>query len=254
MKDLSKSSRVPDPWITLQRHTSARIALGRAGVSVPSNALLDFKLAHAHARDAVYSTLDYDTLTAALKKMGLETINLRSQATTRQEYLQRPDLGRKLSEASKDLLTSAASENQTRLSVIVADGLSAEAVNDHVLSLIGLLLARFRESGITLAPFALVDQGRVAISDEVGFLLRSEMALILIGERPGLTSPNSLGAYLTYSPRPGLTDESRNCISNIRPEGLPYGEAADKLFYLIREALRRKVSGVSLKDNAGLLG
>ena len=235
-------------------HTTARISLGRVGVSLPSSASLDFKLAHAHARDAVYSTLDTDNLIPALEKINQHLFHLNTSATTRQEYLQRPDLGRKLSEKSQALLQSEAPEKTSTLSIIIADGLSATAANDHALQLINILLPKFREAGITLAPFVLVEQGRVAVSDEIGFLLKAEMALILIGERPGLTSANSLGAYLTYGPTPGLTDESRNCISNIRPEGLGYNQAADKVFYLVQEARRRKISGVSLKDNAGLIG
>lgn len=230
-----KDSSQPDPWIGLRRHTSARLALGRAGISVPSTSLLEFKLAHAHARDAVYAELNIEKLVAAFEKINQPVCYLESRATSKQEYLQRPDLGRQLSAHSRSQLNSNPIQTSTPVSISVADGLSALAVNDHVIPLMNRLVTMFRESKITLAPFAIVQHGRVAISDEIGHLMRSEVSIILIGERPGLSSPNSLGAYLTYGPKVGLTDESRNCISNIRPEGLSYTEPAHKIFYLAQE-------------------
>lgn len=254
MADLpGKEPALPDPWIGLRRHTDARIALGRAGVSIPSAALLDFKLAHAHARDAVYATIDYDKLVPALELFNHPVYCLQSRVSSKQEYLQRPDLGRRLSDQSREFLQTEVPAKATHVSISIADGLSALAINDHAVSVIELLLPLLRDAGITLSPMAVIGNGRVAISDEVGSLMHAEIAVILIGERPGLSSPNSLGVYITYGPGIGRTDEARNCISNIRPEGLSYADAADRIFYLIREALRRKLSGVALKDNGRLL-
>ncbi|MEO8473328.1 MAG: ethanolamine ammonia-lyase subunit EutC [Chryseolinea sp.] len=237
-----------DPWWLVKQYTTARIAMGNVGVSIPSNAMLQFRLDHAHARDAVYSTLYKESIGDALSQMGINSLTVQSSAKTRQEYIQRPDLGRKLAEASRQSLSKLTSE-KSQLTIMVADGLSAIAANDHFIPLMNNLLPALRTASISLSPIVLIEQGRVAISDEIAFTLKSELALILIGERPGLSSPNSLGAYLTYGPKPGLTDESRNCVSNIRPEGLNYSEASRKIFYLISQALARKLSGVSLKDN-----
>lgn len=242
-----------DPWAALRAVTAARIALGRTGTSVPLSEALAFKLAHAHARDAVYSTLDTEPLLVDLAALQLPVCPVRSQARTREEYLQRPDRGRQLDEASQHLLAEHAG-GECDIALILADGLSATAVNDHALPLLRRLLPRLQAAGFRLAPIVLAEQARVALSDEIGYLLHARLALVLIGERPGLSSPNSLGAYFTYGPRPGLTDEARNCVSNIRPEGLPYAAAAEKLFLLVQEALRRQLSGVGLKDETGLLG
>lgn len=227
--------------------------MGRSGVSIPSAAMLDFKLAHAHARDAVYAELDHEKLLAACEKMGHLVYHLQSCATSKQEYLQRPDLGRLLSEQSRSALFSNPPHRSTHVSISIADGLSALGVNDHVIPLVEHLMPLFKSAEITVAPFAIIELARVAIADEIGFLMNSEITIIFIGERPGLSSANSLGAYLTYGPRVGLTDESRNCVSNIRPEGLPYKDAAGKIFYLVQESLKRKLSGTGLKDNAGFL-
>ncbi|MBL0742062.1 ethanolamine ammonia-lyase subunit EutC [Chryseolinea lacunae] len=241
-----------DPWISLRAHTDARIALGRVGAGLPTNASLDFKLAHAHARDAIYSTLDNAALTTALETLGLSVLSLQSQVQTRQEYLQRPDLGRRLNAASRKKIETLL-PGTADVSIVFADGLSAEAVNLHAVHVLAQLLPALAAAGLSTAPVVLADQARVAIADDIGSLLKAELSLIFIGERPGLTSPHSLGAYLTYHPKPGLTDESRNCISNIRPEGLVYADAAQKIFYLVAESLRRKLSGVMLKGEGGLL-
>ncbi|HEX8507058.1 MAG TPA: ethanolamine ammonia-lyase subunit EutC [Hymenobacter sp.] len=246
------ASPEPDPWASLKAHTDARIALGRAGTSVPLRESLAFKLAHAHARDAVYSLLTTDELLAALAKLGLSLCQVHSRATSREEYLQRPDYGRQLDEDSKTHLAEQASA-ECDLVIILADGLSATAVNEHALPLLGLLLPQLRAAGLRLGPLVLAEQARVALGDEIGQLLRARLVLMLIGERPGLSSPNSLGAYFTFGPRPGLTDEARNCVSNIRPEGLTYPAAAAKLFFLLQESLRRQLSGVPLKDQSDLL-
>ncbi|GLO51709.1 ethanolamine ammonia-lyase light chain [Pseudomonas putida] len=243
----------PDnPWLALRNLTPARIALGRTGTSLPTGAQLDFQFAHAQARDAVHLAFDHAGLATQLSDRGRESLVLHSAASDRNQYLQRPDLGRRLSEDSVAALRQHAQANPggVDLAIVVADGLSALAVHRHTLP----FLARFEEQaaadGWTSAPVVLVQQGRVAVADEVGELLGARMTVMLIGERPGLSSPDSLGLYFTYAPKVGLTDAYRNCISNIRLEGLSYGMAAHRLLYLMREACRRQLSGVNLKDEA----
>lgn len=243
----------PDPWAGLQAFTAARIALGRTGTSEPLRAALAFRLAHAHARDAVYSGLDTDRLLAELAALGLPACPAHSQAPDRPQYLQRPDWGRRLDEASRQRLAGLG-PGPCDAAVVLADGLSAAAANAHAVPLLRLLLPRLRAAGLRLGPLVLAEQARVALGDEAGQLLGARLVLVLIGERPGLSAPDSLGAYFTHGPRPGLTDEARNCVSNIRPEGLGYAAAADKLFFLLRESLRRGLSGVGLKDDPELLG
>jgi ethanolamine ammonia-lyase small subunit len=240
-----------EPLKALQEFTSARIAIGRVGTSIPLKQSLEFKLAHAHARDAVYSELDVSKLADLFKQFGLPVLQLHSKITDRRQYLQRPDLGRRLNEVSTDLLYDYRQE--TDIAIIIADGLSATAVNENTFDLLQTLIPQLLAANFKLAPISLVEQGRVAIGDDIGYGLKAKLSLVLIGERPGLSSADSLGAYLTYNPKPGLTDEMRNCISNIRPGGLSYKKAADKIFYLITEAFKRKLSGVNLKDNAGLI-
>lgn len=242
-----------DPWVALRDYTPARIALGRTGASIPLHEALNFKLAHAHARDAIYSVLDLARLRNDLEIFELPVYHLQSRVRNRQEYLKRPDLGRNLNEASRRILQGQPENVSYDVSIILADGLSASAVNDHAVNILRTLIPFFRSSGLRIAPLTIAEQARVAICDEIGWVLRAQLVVILIGERPGLTSPNSLGAYLTYAPVAGLTDESRNCISNIRPEGLNYKHASKKIFYLAQESLRRKLSGVHLKDNAHLI-
>jgi ethanolamine ammonia-lyase small subunit len=253
LPDLPGAEPQPDPWVSLKAFTAARIALGRTGTSVPVRESLAFKLAHAHARDAVYSTLATEDLLAGLQALQGEVYQVASQAKTRQEYLQRPDWGRRLAEASRALLAEQAPTEAYDIAVVLADGLSATAINAHALPLLHLLLPQLQQAGFCLAPITLAEQARVALGDEVGELLRAQLVLVLIGERPGLSAPDSLGAYFTYAPRTGLTDEARNCISNIRPEGLPYPQAAAKLSFLLQEARRQKLSGVGLKDQSDLL-
>ncbi|MCB2377120.1 ethanolamine ammonia-lyase subunit EutC [Hymenobacter sp. BT635] len=242
----------PDPWVGLRAFTAARIALGRTGTSVPLREALAFRLAHAHARDAVYSELETGRLLAELSALQLPVCHVKSQADNRQIYLRRPDLGRKLRDESRLELQEMAPA-AADIAIILADGLSATALNQHAVPLLQLLLPRLRQAGCSLAPLVLAEQARVALSDEIGAVLHARLALILLGERPGLSAPDSLGAYFTYAPHPGLTDEARNCVSNIRPEGLGYAAAAEKLFLLVQEALRRQLSGVALKDETGLL-
>ena len=241
----------PDPWSGLRRHTAARIALGRAGGSLPTAEVLDFAMAHAQARDAVHSELNLDELEAALRPLGLPLIRLQTQAADRTTYLQRPDLGRRLDEPSHATLT--APKDSPDVALIVSDGLSALAAQRQAPALLEALLPKLRASRLTLAPIAVVRHGRVAVEDEVGAALSAKAAVILIGERPGLGTPDSLGAYLVFGPRVGRTDAERNCVSNIRPQGLPPAAAAETLHYLITESLRRQISGVALKDDRPLL-
>ncbi|POA27246.1 MULTISPECIES: ethanolamine ammonia-lyase subunit EutC [unclassified Pseudomonas] len=241
-----------NPWLELRRLTPARIALGRTGTSLPTRAQLDFQFAHAQARDAVHLPFDHAGLSAQLSERGRDSLLLHSAATDRNSYLQRPDLGRKLSEDSAQTLRDYASAHPggVDLAIVVADGLSALAVHRHTLPFLTRLEEQMSADGWSLAPVVLVEQGRVAIGDEIGQLLGAKMVVMLIGERPGLSSPDSLGLYFTYNPKVGLTDAYRNCISNVRLEGLSYGMAAHRLLYLMREACRRQLSGVNLKDEA----
>lgn len=234
----------------LKEFTAARIGIGRTGTSIPLKQSLAFKLAHAHARDAVYSELDIDKLSADLEQFELPILYLHSQAAYREQYLQRPDLGRQLNEESISQLSDYIAND---IAIVIADGLSATAVNSNAIGLLKILIPQLQSAGLKLAPICLVKQGRVAVADDIGMYMNAKLSLILIGERPGLSAADSMGAYLTFNPRPGLTDESRNCISNIRPHGLHFKPAAKKIFYLIQEAFKRKISGVGLKDNAGLL-
>ncbi len=239
-----------DPWRGLRQFTNARIALGRTGVSIPTHENLQFKMAHAFARDAVFARMDLDELQKGVEKLH-PTLLLQSKAADRHQYLQRPDFGRKLNDASAGQVRSCKGEYD--LCINVADGLSATAVNRHAVALMAILIPKLKDAGYRLSPVCLIEQGRVAISDETGSAMGAKISLILIGERPGLSSPDSLGVYLTYGPAPGNTDEKRNCISNIGPNGLHYEAAADKIIYLIAASMRLQLSGVQLKDNSGLL-
>ena len=248
--DKSEVSMI-DPWSDLKQYTSARIAIGRSGGSLTSNEWLDFKLAHAKARDAVHCEFASDILVSELEKLNKKVLVVNSQIKNRREYLQRPDLGRRLDNKSIETLTIE--KQSSDLAVIVCDGLSASAVHAHTSNLLTILLPRLNTSNWTIAPLVIARFGRVALQDEIGSLIGAKMAIILIGERPGLSSPDSLGAYLVYHPKPGNTDADRNCVSNIRPKGLDYGKAADTIFYLLEQAKQRGLSGVKLKDNRQLL-
>ncbi|PUZ25671.1 ethanolamine ammonia-lyase [Chitinophaga parva] len=240
-----------DAWVHLQQFTSARIALGRTGTSIPLKEMLAFRLAHAHARDAVYSLLEVDALQQACSEaFRLPVRVLHSQAADREVYLQRPDKGRQLDAVSVAALQDLPPEDLGKnIAFVITDGLSATAVNVHALPLLSLVLPALLESGYSLSPLHLVRQGRVAVGDAVGALLQARLVVVLIGERPGLSSPDSMGVYLTFAPQPGLTDEARNCISNIRPGGLSSEMAAARLAHLVRNALRQGLSGVHLKDD-----
>jgi len=249
------SSVVDNPWSSLRRYTPARIGLGRAGISLPTAALLDFQMAHAQARDAVHRPLDVQALCTDLEALSLTTVPLHSAATSRAIYLQRPDLGRQLGAASRSALEALRAQRHADgvashdIAFAVVDGLSALAVQRHAAPLLGELLPRL--AGWRVAPVAVVEQGRVAVGDGIGELLDARLVVVLIGERPGLSSPDSLGLYLTWEPRPGRNDAERNCISNVRPEGLPYADAAARLVYLLQQSRQRQLSGVALKDDSG---
>jgi ethanolamine ammonia-lyase small subunit len=236
----------------LRALTPARVGLGRTGVSQQTRDTLDFQRAHAQARDAVHARLEAAAMVAALGEISNgQVLRLHSAAVDRTAYLQRPDLGRKLDVASRNLLNGFEPSSYD-LALVVADGLSALAVERHVAPLLAQLLPQLQ--GWRLAPLCVVEQGRVAIGDEIGASLGAELAVVLIGERPGLSSPDSLGAYITWQPRPGRTDAERNCISNIRAQGLTYAQAAAQLVFYLTQARLRQLTGVALKDEAPLLG
>jgi ethanolamine ammonia-lyase small subunit len=245
-------SELPEPasdlthaWAArLRALTPARVGLGRTGVSLETRDLLDFQRCHAQARDAVHARLESAAIAAALEKLtASEVVRLHSAAADRATYLQRPDLGRTFDEPSRKLLEKNSRDGGSDLALIVADGLSALAVERHAVPLLTELLPRLQ--GWKLAPLCVVEQGRVAVGDEIGAALAAEIAVVLIGERPGLSSPDSLGAYITWDPKPGRTDAERNCISNIRPEGLNYAQAAAQLGFILAEARKLRLTGVS---------
>jgi ethanolamine ammonia-lyase small subunit len=242
------SDEPADAWLALRRFTPARIALGRSGDSLPTRAWLQFSLAAAQARDAVRWQIDREQLCAALAPLA-PCVCVRSAVDDRTQFLSRPDMGRRLAAASHAELSARCPRPPgVELVVVIADGLSALAVMRHAAPLLRALQPRLAR--LRLAPLVIAEQARVALGDEIGALWRADLVLVLIGERPGLSSPDSLGAYLTYGPQVGCTDAQRNCVSNIRPQGLDYESAAHKLEFLLRAALRRRCSGVSLKDES----
>lgn len=236
-----------NPWHALRRFTRARIALGRAGNSLPTEPLLAFNLSHAQARDAVHHPLDADALHAQLAAHGFATLEVHSAAPDRAHYLRRPDLGRRLSDASRGMLESLAAA-PTDVVFVIADGLSAVAAAKQSVPLLVAMRALLTDWSV--APVVVARQARVALGDEVGELLRARFVAMLIGERPGLSSPDSLGIYLTFAPKVGRTDAERNCISNVRPEGLSHMAAARKLDYLLMQGRRLGLTGVGLKDDS----
>ena len=234
----------------LQHLTPARIGLGRTGASLPTKPSLEFALDHARARDAVHVPLDAPAIVSGLEAIGVQTLSVTSQAVDRDNYLRRPDRGRELCAASRDLLASHGGL-MFDLAIVVGDGLSPQAVNAHAIEFMQALIPRLDARGIDVGMVVVATQARVALGDEIGSLLGARMVLMLIGERPGLSVPFSMGAYLTYAPAIGITDASRNCVSNIHASGLDHGEAAFKIAWLIGEALTRQVTGVALKDESG---
>jgi ethanolamine ammonia-lyase small subunit len=264
------SEIIRNPWVRLRSFTSARLALGRAGDSLPTKEVLEFSLAHAQARDAVHNALDVGSIECDLANVGLESITVQSAVRDRAEYLRRPDLGRKLNDESRSLLilqkdchperSAERTVKEPALSLpkgpavpvvfIIADGLSAVAPARHAVPVLREIISKLES--LPIAPIITATQARVGLGDEIGELLNAEMTVMLIGERPGLSSPDSLGIYLTYKPRVGCTDADRNCISNVRPEGLSYQAAAHKLHHLVLAARRMGQSGVALKDESDL--
>lgn len=251
---------IHNPWRQLRQFTAARIGIGRAGVSTPTRETLEFQLAHAQARDAVHTELDVETLQQQLIQLQQEIpqigsqppLVLHSRAIDRVTYLQRPDYGRQLDDASFSNLKPFYANKAYDLALVIADGLSATAIHQNAIAFISTLLPLLLKEipDFSLAPISLVNQGRVAIGDDIGEALNARAVLVLIGERPGLSSPDSLGLYLTWTPKRGLTDDKRNCISNVRLAGLSYAAAAHKCLYLLSEARRLQCSGVAIKDRS----
>jgi ethanolamine ammonia-lyase small subunit len=237
------------PWSALRRFTEARIGLGRAGAALPIKEVLSFAMAHAQARDAVTTPIDWTPIEAALIGLGLYSVRVDSAAADRDTYLRRPDLGRRLNPASRRCLAEA-ERDAPGLLILIADGLSSTGVAANAVDVIAELIPLVRKSRWTLAPVVLASQGRVALGDDAGEVLGARAVLVLIGERPGLSSPDSLGAYLTFAPRVGRKDGERNCVSNIRVGGLSAKAAAFKIHWLLREAFKRGLTGVALKDES----
>ncbi|MBE7202893.1 MAG: ethanolamine ammonia-lyase subunit EutC [Parafilimonas terrae] len=235
-------------WRRLAGLTPARIGLGRAGNGLPTREVLRFGLDHAQARDAVHAPLDEAALTGALTDLGFTPLTVASQAPDRATYLRRPDLGRRLATEDRDALRAAAA--QADLAIVIADGLSARAVHENAAPVVSALKPYVEKAGWTLAPVVVARQARVALGDAIGHALGARAVAVLIGERPGLSSPDSLGIYLTFGPRPGRSDAERNCISNVRPAGLTHDLAAFKLHWLLARALALGLTGVTLKDES----
>jgi len=254
---------VDDPWAALRRFTAARVGLGRSGVSMPTAQVLAFELAHARARDAVLTPLDTDALrlqlTASSKAWGLDCISVASRAATRSAYLANPGLGRRLHDDSRSLLLAQRirrtrllnlaepPEHVWDLAFVISDGLSSTAVASHATPVLCSVMPLLSGLGLSIAPLVIASQARVALGDDVGEILGARMSISLIGERPGLSSPDSLGIYMTYAPRVGRSDAERNCISNVRPEGLAYTLAAEQIIAWLEAATRQRESGVRLR-------
>ncbi len=239
---------IEDPWKQLKDYTKARIAMGRCGSSIPTKELLDFRLAHAKAIDAVHIPLNTVDLVSELEKIVREHVFVvHSKAENRDVYLKRPDLGRKLSSDSVELLNSIPINSNYDIALVVSDGLSATAIKRNIIPFFNLLYPELNKS-YSLSPVVIAKQARVAIGDEIASLFNAKLVVNIIGERPGLKSPDSMGIYMTYNPSVGITDEKRNCISNIRKDGLSYELACSKLLYLISESIKKGISGVDLKD------
>lgn len=236
------------PSIDLKEMTDARVALGRFGAGLPTRATQSFLLDHARAREAVWSMVDRAGLAERVAEMGMSSVMVESRAADRGTYVRRPDLGRQLSETSRARLEKLRGDTPSDIAIVVADGLSSSAVETNAVSLIALLAARLRDRHLTLAPVVLADQGRVALGDPVGEALGAKLTIMLIGERPGLSAADSLGAYITFNPKTGTPDSKRNCISNIRDGGLSSPIAAQAIVDLVLSMIRTGISGVALKD------
>jgi ethanolamine ammonia-lyase small subunit len=235
-------------WVALRRLTAARIGLQRTGASLSTGPLLDFQLAHARARDAVHEPLDEARLIADLAGLECPVLAIASAAESRESYLMRPDLGRRLGPGAESTLRPHAADHDVVF--VVTGGLSARAVQTHAAPVLAGVLPELRAQGLRIAPLVVVRQGRVAIGDAVANALGADCVVVLLGERPGLSAPDSMGAYLTWQPGPDTTDADRNCISNIRPEGIGTADAAFKVAHLLRGMRTRRLSGVRLKDDS----
>ncbi len=248
---LSLSPDNDGPWAELRRLTAARIGLRRTGASLATGPLLDFKLAHARARDAVHEPLDDARLVEDLAGLGIPVVKVASAARDRKSYLMRPDLGRRLASGAEAAFAPRASGHD--VAFVVTDGLSARAVQMHAQPVLAGVLPALHAEGWRISPLVVVRHGRVAIGDAIAALLHADCVAVLIGERPGLSAPDSMGAYLTWRPSPQTTDADRNCISNIRPDGIGYADAAFKLTHVLRAMRARRISGLQLKDDSDLV-
>jgi ethanolamine ammonia-lyase small subunit len=247
--DRSDQRLVTDQLARLRRYTPARIALGRAGSGQPTATSLHFMLDHARARDAVHAALDFEAIGQSLRERDWSVVHVRSAAADRAEYLRRPDLGRRLSPAGHFAIDGQ--PHGSDVAIVAADGLSASAIDINLLPLLNHLRPLLQARSLTIGPLVLVEQGRVAIGDEIGQLLGAKLVVVLIGERPGLSAADSLGAYVTWRPRIGMMDSTRNCISNIRPAGLPAEDAAAQIVGVIELAFKHAMTGVQLNDLRG---
>ncbi|HUA25956.1 MAG TPA: ethanolamine ammonia-lyase subunit EutC [Steroidobacteraceae bacterium] len=235
-----------DPLERLRARTPARVFLGRCGTALPTGAMLEFQLAHARARDAVHHEFEPERVAAALPSHDARIV--RSLAIDRRTYLQRPDLGRRLDDSS----AASLSRGDYEAVFVVADGLSARAVHEHAAATLAATLPQL--AGWRLGPVIVARHARVALGDEIGERLGAQLAVVLIGERPGLSAPDSLGVYLTWQPRVGRVDSERNCISNIRPHaGLSYDQAAGRMTWLMNMARHLRLTGIALKEESGRL-
>ncbi|ACS39738.1 ethanolamine ammonia-lyase subunit EutC [Methylorubrum extorquens] len=250
------STQTDTLWQRLARLTPARIGLGRAGAGLPTREVLKFGLAHAQARDAVHTPMDAAAIAGAIEALGLPTVTVTSGAEGRAIYLRRPDYGRRLSPESLKALSDSAADSAAEpvdLAIVVADGLSARAVHEGAAALLAAFKPHAEAAGWRLAPVTIATQARVALGDAAGAALRARAVVVVIGERPGLSSPDSLGLYVTFDPKPGCSDAERNCISNVRPAGLSFELAAFKLNWLLTQAFSRGLTGVNLKDESDRL-
>ena len=238
-----------DVWQPLKQHTDARIALGRTGNSIPTKELLHFGMSHALAKDAIYKELDICNIQNNLKEQHFSSILVQSKAKDKKEFLINPNLGRQLNKESIELLLQSNVE-KGNIAIIFADGLSSAAINLNATPLLFEIVNALKGSEFNLSPIIIAKHARVALSDEIGETLKSDASIMLIGERPGLSSPDSLGVYLTWNPKKGRNDSERNCISNVRPQGLSYQQAAFKTIWLLKEAKKLNMSGVHLKDES----
>ena len=235
---------IPESWLALRRHTPARVAIGRVGSGLPTQAYLEFQAAHARARDAVHAALDVDAMMQSTAACGWPAIPVRSAAADRQAYLRMPDLGRRLSTESRARLSEPMVAPD--VVIVIGDGLSSVAVECNAVPVLQCLGRRLAAAGLQVAPIILAVQARVALADEIGELLQARISLIMIGERPGLSAADSLGIYLTFAPRVGCVDSERNCISNIRDGGMSASDAAAEAADLIHCMLEHQASGVLL--------